>query len=69
MRAVKDTIDDLIGTPAILLFIFVVLPFFMIFVPYMTYAFVKENLLFSLPVIALLILGGYALKRFQRRKA
>jgi predicted RNA-binding Zn-ribbon protein involved in translation (DUF1610 family) len=63
MRVSKDKVDDLISTPAILIFIFVVCPFFMILVPYFVYIQIMENLLISIPAIACLAAVGYLLKR------
>ncbi|HEX7177393.1 MAG TPA: hypothetical protein VF240_19200 [Pyrinomonadaceae bacterium] len=69
MQVSKEKVDDLISTPAILVFIFVVCPFFMIFVPYLVYTFVTENLLISIPLIVCLAVAAYLLKRFYFRKA
>jgi len=51
------------------LHVFVVCPFFMIYVPYLAYSFVAEHLLISLPLIACLAAAAYLLKRFYFRKA
>jgi hypothetical protein len=69
MQVSREKVDDLISTPAILIFIFVVCPFFMIFVPYLAYTYVTENLLISIPLIACLFAAGYLLRRFYFRKA
>lgn len=68
MQVAKEKVDDLISTPAILIFIFIVCPFFMIYLPYLAYIYITENLLISLPVIACLVAVGYLLKRFYFKK-
>jgi predicted RNA-binding Zn-ribbon protein involved in translation (DUF1610 family) len=69
MQASKEKIDDLVSTPAILILIFIICPFFMIIVPYLAYTYITEHLLISVPVVACLIALGYLLRRFYWRKA
>lgn len=68
MQVSKEKVDDLISTPAILIFIFIVCPFFMIFLPYLAYFYITEEPLIALPVIAGLSATGYLLWRFYRRR-
>ena len=69
MQAAREAVDDLVSTPAILIFIFIICPFFMIYVPYLAYTYITEHLLISIPVILCLIACGYLLKRFYWKKA